>query len=113
MRAALGHILLSWRLLRDPRVSIFAKLVPFAALLYVISPVDLVSEIALPGIGYLDDAAVLLIALRVFLLLAPKRVVMDHLYWLSKAPKRPRPRWPFPRRRPKKEDDAECRIRIP
>jgi len=113
MRAALGHILLCWRLFRDPRVSVFAKLVPFAAVLYLISPVDCLSDIAFPGIGYLDDAVVLMLALRLFLLLAPRRVVMDHLYWLSHASKRPRPRWRFPRRRAKKEDDRQCRIPIP
>ena len=82
MRAVLVQAILTWRLFRDPRVSVFAKLVPFAAALYAISPVDILHDIALPGIGYLDDITVVLIAMRAFLAMAPRRVVQDHLYWI-------------------------------
>lgn len=40
----------------DPRTPIEAKLIAIAALIYLISPFDIVPDI-LPGIGFVDDAA--------------------------------------------------------
>ncbi len=88
MFAAVRNIILCWRLLWDPRVSGFAKLVPIAAALYAVSPVDVLMDWSLPGIGVLDDAAVVLTAVRVFPLLAPKHVVADQIYWMTHAAER-------------------------
>ncbi|MBX3128999.1 MAG: DUF1232 domain-containing protein [Polyangiaceae bacterium] len=46
-----------WRFLLDNRASPFAKFFMLFAVIYVISPVDLVPDIALV-IGWLDDLAV-------------------------------------------------------
>ena len=55
----------AWRLLLDPQVSgVLKLLLPIAALIYFISPFDL-----LPG--PIDDAVVLFVALRLFLQMAP------------------------------------------
>lgn len=40
----------------DPRTPIEAKLIAIAALIYLISPVDIIPDI-LPGIGFADDVA--------------------------------------------------------
>jgi uncharacterized membrane protein YkvA (DUF1232 family) len=58
---------LAWRLLRDPRVPAAAKLIPLAAAAYIAWPWDLATD-AWPVVGQLDDVAVLLLSLRLFLL---------------------------------------------
>jgi uncharacterized membrane protein YkvA (DUF1232 family) len=69
MQQLLGEGLRAWRLLRDPRTPTALKLIPAFGLVYVLFPVDLVPDLV-PGAGQLDDVAVLLLALRVFLQLA-------------------------------------------
>ena len=76
---AFQAVRLSWRLFRDRRVPFWIKLIPLFALLYVLSPIDLLSEIAFPIVGYVDDATLLLFSLYLFVRLAPKSVVAEHL----------------------------------
>ena len=57
----------TWRLLWDPSVPGLLKMaLPFMALLYWISPIDLIPLMPL------DDIAVLLVAARLFVALAPR-----------------------------------------
>jgi len=56
---------LAWTLLWDPRVPLMVKLIPALAMLYVISPFDFIPDI-LPALGQLDDVAILLLALKLF-----------------------------------------------
>ena len=51
-------------LLKDPRVAKLPRFAVLAAVAYLISPVDLVPEIALPIVGWLDDATLIWMALR-------------------------------------------------
>ncbi len=60
-----------WRLMRDPRTPGWLKLLPLLALIYILSPVDLLPDLMIPGIGALDDLVLLLLVLRVLLDLAP------------------------------------------
>ncbi len=70
---------LAWRLLKDPRVGTFAKLaVPVLAGIYVLSPVDLLPDV-IPVLGQLDDVAIVALALRLFIQLAPPAVVAEHM----------------------------------
>jgi uncharacterized membrane protein YkvA (DUF1232 family) len=71
------------RLIGDKRVSVWAKLVPIAALVYVLSPVDLISGIAFPVVGALDDAAVIGLGTYIFLELCPPAVVQEHMKALN------------------------------
>jgi uncharacterized membrane protein YkvA (DUF1232 family) len=49
----------TWRMLRDPRVAPYAKVVlPILALVYLISPIDLIPDMIL-GLGQVDDIGVL------------------------------------------------------
>lgn len=72
------HFRLAWRLLWDPRVPAWTKFVPFAAFLYIISPIDFLPDWFL-GLGQLDDLGVLLAGVRLFTALSPADVVLQHL----------------------------------
>lgn len=73
---------LAWRLFWDQRVPLWTKLIPPAALAYVLFPIDLIPDVAL-GLGQLDDVAVLLIGVKLFIELAPPDVVREHLLTLG------------------------------
>lgn len=77
------RVKLIWRLMSDRRVSFFLKILPVAALVYLVSPVDLVPGLALPVIGALDDAAVLWLGTTLFVSLCPSDVVKEHTDALS------------------------------
>lgn len=68
---------LAWSLLRDPRVPLWQKLVPFAGLAYILSPIDLMPEAVMGPLGIGDDLAVLLIALKVFIDMVPAEALAE------------------------------------
>jgi uncharacterized membrane protein YkvA (DUF1232 family) len=72
-----SHARLAIRLLREPRVPLLTKAVPMLAILYVVSPIDLVPDI-LPAIGEIDDLTVILAAVAVFLRLCPSAAAAFH-----------------------------------
>lgn len=69
---------LYWRLLRDPRVSIWPKGLLVVGVLYVLSPIDLIPDFV-PVIGEVDDLIVLIVLCRLFVYLCPPEVVLDHV----------------------------------
>jgi uncharacterized membrane protein YkvA (DUF1232 family) len=71
------------RLVGDKRINPWLKLIPVGGLLYLISPIDLIPDIALPIIGELDDAAVLWITNYFFVELCPPEIVREHVKALS------------------------------
>ena len=68
---------LIWRLLLDGRVSLWTKLIPAAAVLYVLSPVDFIPDVII-GLGQLDDLGILLGGLRLFKSMVPAYIVEEH-----------------------------------
>ena len=69
---------LGWRLLRDQREPIWTKLlIPGVALAYVLLPVDILPDV-LPGIGQLDDLAIIAFALKLFVDQSPTWLVQWH-----------------------------------
>lgn len=68
---------LVWRLLNDPRVPFPPKLVIPAAILYILSPIDLAPDFIL-GLGQLDDLGILLLSIPLFIELCPRAVVEEH-----------------------------------
>ena len=68
---------LLWRLLNDPRVPSWVKTIPAVALLYLIFPIDLISDPIL-GLGQLDDLAIILLGLKLFRDFSPPAVVREH-----------------------------------
>jgi len=75
-----GRLIL--RLLGDRRVPVWPKLIIPATIVYILSPIDLLSDPIL-GLGQIDDVAILLIGLKLFVELSPTRVVREHLDDLS------------------------------
>lgn len=80
IRNVINQLKLITRLMGDSRVSIFAKLIPIGALIYLISPIDAIS---IPVIGALDDAALLWLGSYVFTELCPPVVVAEHMKELA------------------------------
>jgi len=68
---------LVWRLLRDPRVPVYLKVVPAAAVLYVLSPLDFIPDFAV-GLGQLDDIGILLVGVEGFIAMCPQHIVEEH-----------------------------------
>jgi uncharacterized membrane protein YkvA (DUF1232 family) len=62
-------------------VGIGPKLIPIAGLIYVLSPIDLLPAFLLgplAPIGALDDIGIILLALNLFIQVAPPDVVKEH-----------------------------------
>ena len=73
------------RLMGDKRVNFFLKLLPIGALIYLVSPIDLIPGAVLPVIGALDDAAVLWLGTTLFVSLCPDDIVQEHTNALHKV----------------------------
>ncbi len=70
--ALLNEGRLTWHLLRDPRVPWYLKLLPVGAVIYALSPLDLMP------LNPLDDAALVSAALYFFVELCPRDVVSEY-----------------------------------
>jgi uncharacterized membrane protein YkvA (DUF1232 family) len=66
------------RLLGDSRVSLFAKGLLLGSVIYVFSPLDFLPDI-MPLLGQVDDLALLAMGCRMFIQLAPRPVVEEHI----------------------------------
>lgn len=64
------ELALVWAMLRDPRTPGAAKLTALLAVLYVLSPVDLIPDVV-PLLGWLDDGVVAMLLLRLALQFLP------------------------------------------
>jgi uncharacterized membrane protein YkvA (DUF1232 family) len=73
------------RLIGDKRVNFLLKILPIGALIYLVSPIDLIPGAVLPVIGALDDAAVLWLGATLFVALCPDDVVQEHMNALHKV----------------------------
>ena len=69
---------LYWRLWRDPRVALLPKALLALIATYVVMPLDIVPEFV-PVIGAMDDLAVALAGLWIFVRLCPPAVVREHV----------------------------------
>jgi uncharacterized membrane protein YkvA (DUF1232 family) len=93
LRQLYNRALVSWYLFWDRRVGFLPKLIPLAALVYLLSPVDLIPEGAALLTGplapvvapllALDDVALLLWSFALFQQAAPPDIVQEHLRRLS------------------------------
>lgn len=59
------QVALTWKLLKDARVPKWKKVIPFLPLIYILSPVNLMT-FAIPFIGPLEDVAILMMAMKLF-----------------------------------------------
>jgi uncharacterized membrane protein YkvA (DUF1232 family) len=78
LQELMGQAKLILRLIGDRRVSLLLKLLPIAAAVYVVSPIDFLPGLALPVIGVLDDAAVIWLGTTLFVSLCPPEVVREY-----------------------------------
>ncbi len=77
IRGTINEFILTWRLIRDPRVAFWAKIIPVAALLYVLSPLDFIPDFII-GIGQLDDLGIIFAGLRLFQAVIPAYITDEH-----------------------------------
>lgn len=70
------EVQLVWHLLRDPRVPVWTKLIPLCAVLYLVFPLDLIPDVIV-GLGQLDDLAILILGMELFVSLSPAEVVEE------------------------------------
>lgn len=66
------------KLMFSARVPGWAKLVPLAALAYLLFPLDFLPDL-IPGIGQVDDLTVILIGMWTFMQLCPQDVVREYM----------------------------------
>ncbi len=69
---------LCWRLIRDPRVPFYCKLIPLAGVIYLFSFYDLIPDFVIPGLGQVDDLLVLYLACRLFISLVPEEIRREY-----------------------------------
>jgi uncharacterized membrane protein YkvA (DUF1232 family) len=69
---------LTVQLFLDPKVPIYLKALPLAAVAYLIFPFDFLPDV-IPGLGQLDDITILLLGAKVFIELAPQDIVAQYL----------------------------------
>lgn len=80
-RDVVNRLKLIFKLMGDPRVSPLVKLIPVGALVYLVSPIDVIMGI--PGLAAVDDAAVLWLGSNLFIELCPPEVVQEHMQELG------------------------------
>ena len=69
---------LVWYLIRDPEVPFYLKVLPLAAFIYILIPTDFIPDV-FPVVGQLDDLTALIVGGKVFIELAPQRVVAEYI----------------------------------
>ncbi|MGJ7495971.1 YkvA family protein [Variovorax sp. RT4R15] len=67
------ELALVWAVLRDPRAPKAAKLTALLAVLYVLSPIDLVSDF-IPVLGWIDDGVVAMLLIQLAMRFLPPDV---------------------------------------
>jgi uncharacterized membrane protein YkvA (DUF1232 family) len=82
LRDVIQQVKLVYYLMVDPRVHPLAKLIPIAAVGYIFLPVNLIPDF-IPVLGQLDDAAIVMLGMRLFFEIVPSAVVREHLKRLA------------------------------
>jgi len=72
------QIKLVYYLIRDRDVPIYLKVLPFLGVLYVLFPIDIITDV-IPVLGQIDDLMILTIGAKVFIELAPAHVVAKYI----------------------------------
>lgn len=77
MKRILRLIRLWLSLSRDPKTPVAAKVFPWAALLYLLLPVDFVPDF-IPILGQLDDISIIIVLVTIALKVIPKDLWQQH-----------------------------------
>ena len=73
-----------WRLMKDPRVPLLAKLVPVLALLLMISPPAIELDLV-PILGEIGGLVVGVLAFKILVWLSPPEVVREHVSRIARG----------------------------
>ena len=73
----ISSIRLIWKLLTDSRVPFWIRIALPLALIYVISPIDILPDF-IPVMGRVDDIIAIIAGIMILLKLAPKKVVNQY-----------------------------------
>ncbi len=73
LMALVNRLRLVVRLLRDSRVPVYLKFVPFLSLVAFALPIDWI-----PILGQVDELGMIMLAVEAFVRLAPQHVVYEH-----------------------------------
>lgn len=63
----------AWKDFRSPSVPKRIKLIPVLAIVYALSPIDVIPDVFV-GLGQLDDVGIILLALKLFMSLSQPRI---------------------------------------
>lgn len=63
----------AWSDFRNPSVPKWIKLIPVLAIVYALSPIDVIPDVFV-GLGQLDDVGIILLALKLFTSLSQPRI---------------------------------------
>ena len=77
LRVLLRDGRLAWRLVRDPRTPLRAKLILAACVLFIVSPINWLPNLV-PVLGQLEDAALLSLGIELFLRNVPAELKAEH-----------------------------------
>ena len=72
------EIKLVGQLMKDGRVPIYTKIIPFLVAVYLLSPFDLIPDV-IPIFGQMDDFGLMVVSLSAFIRLAPSEVVDEYM----------------------------------
>ena len=78
-----GYGMLAWRLFRDPRMPTPAKGIAVAAVLLILSPLDVLDWV--PFMGNVGELALITLVLRAFINAAPEEVRQEYMAALGIA----------------------------
>lgn len=77
-----NQIRLVYYLMFDREVPIYLKALPLSALIYVLWPIDLLTDFV-PIVGQLDDITAVLVGVKVFIEMSPPHVVAKYMDMLD------------------------------
>ena len=75
------------RLLRDSRVPLYLKILPFLSLIYLLFPLDFIPDL-IPALGQVDDLGAIVLAVEAFIMMSPQDVVQEHKAEIETGSKR-------------------------
>lgn len=75
---------LAWYVFWDGRVPWVPKIIPLLVAAYIIFPIDLIPGF-IPILGQMDDLAMLMMGVQLFLRLAPDAIVEEHAVEVGRA----------------------------
>ena len=74
-----NFIKLCTRLMKDKRVPLYLKIIVYGAILYVVSPFDIIPDFLIPFLGYFEDIVIGILCLNGLVRLSPPEVVKEHV----------------------------------